>query len=210
MQHRGAWVGLLRLLRARVLSRPVAAEAVLQELGVEAEPDHDSEPDEFLCEVCGSWFDSLAGLHIHSAKSHGFSNEAFVKRFLDGSVCPVCTRDFRTRARAVQHLRLRDGRACKCRLALDSGDYPEVSPSARQAADRSDLLHGRRCRASGINPLAARGRGVLLAARTRECAWTLLPLEVCLLASLACFCCLGRRARFWLASSVQVSWLVGA
>ena len=66
------------------------------------------------------------------------------------------------RPRAVQHLRLRDGRSCTCRLALETGTFPEVSPESRRLADAADLVHGRRCRANGVNPLAARGRGCLL------------------------------------------------
>ena len=162
MGHSGTWNGLLKLLQQRVVSRPSSAESVLAEVGLEDSPDPVSDADEFLCDTCGSWFDSVAGLRIHKAKLHGNSNEGFVKRFLAGSICPVCEVDFFTRARAVQHLRLREVRACTCRLALEAGSFEEVSPESRRLADAADLLHGRRCRANGINPLAARGRGCLV------------------------------------------------
>ena len=145
-----------------MLSRPSTAEAVLADVGLDDNPEPLLDADEFLCETCGSWFESTGGLRIHEAHVHGHSNEGFVKRFLTGSKCPVCSVDFFSRARAVQHLRLRDGRACKCRLALEGGLFPEVSPESRRLADAADLLHARRCRAGGVNPLAARGRGCLL------------------------------------------------
>ena len=103
------------------------------------------------------------GPKLHRAKLHrdvpGASGEGFVKSFLAGSVCPVCQVDFVTRARAVQHLRLRDGRQCTCRWSLEAGLCQPVAPEVRAAADAADLLHGQVCRRSGVNPLAARGRG---------------------------------------------------
>ncbi len=94
---------------------------------------------------------------LHRARVHGAGAATSVKVDVAGSVCLVCPRDFRTRLRAVQHLRPHTDASGGCPAALLTGDYPVVLADARAAADVADRLRRRSCRARGVNLLGAAG-----------------------------------------------------
>ena len=71
---------------------------------------------------------------VHRAKMHGGGANNVVKQYVNGSVCPACHCDFRTRARLVQHLRPRPDAPCLCRAFALSGAVPLLSAAAAAVA----------------------------------------------------------------------------
>ncbi len=115
------------------------------------------EQDELLCGLCPASLPSLANVHANRARAHGVGAATAVKIFVAGSCCPICGRDFRSRLRAIQHLRARDDSSSSCRARVFAGEFAEVPLANRLIADELDRLHRRRCRAAGAHQLEAAG-----------------------------------------------------
>ena len=110
-------------------------------------PESDSE-DELLCATCGRWFSSLAGLRQHCAMVHQEGSAASrARQAVTGSVCPVCSDDYRSRIRVIRHM-LHGTAACVA--ACKAGDVPVPDPCLVAEADRLDQASRARRRKLGL------------------------------------------------------------
>ena len=105
----------------------------------------------FSCDECDAVYFTLRALRSHQMKAHQRRREA--RRYVLGSVCPVCKADFRSRPRVIQHLEVG---AKRCVLAWKLGTLVPFSDEAVAAADRLDCEHRRRCKREGRSHLAHR------------------------------------------------------
>ena len=116
-----------------------------------------SEDEGFLCGVCDAVFSTAAGANTHCGRVHRRGSIVSMKQYVLGSACPICLVDFRSRVRAVHHLRLRDDASNACRTAILGGAVPPADPAALAEADAIDKVARRAARAIGSAPLATRG-----------------------------------------------------
>ena len=103
----------------------------------------------FSCDECDAIYFTLRALRSHQMKAHQRRREA--RRYVLGSVCPVCKADFGSRPRVIQHLEVG---AKRCVLAWKSGTLVPSSDDAVAAADRLDCEHRRQCKREGRSHLA--------------------------------------------------------
>ncbi len=160
------WQTLLQAARRAVLADPKAAAAdmlacpLLAPCAVEEETE-DSDPEEHKCMLCGFVSSSAAGVNCHMAKAHpgrSGSDSAHMKKFVGSSVCPCCGVDFRTRLRAVQHLRHRGDSNNGCRDVSLGGKAPMLGDEVVAELALGDRRHPHACLRAGIHVLAAGGR----------------------------------------------------
>jgi len=67
------------------------------------------------CDKCVMKFSSEQSYALHQYKAHGIKNQ--MRRFIAGTFCPVCLRQFWTRERVVNHVRYRSF-VCKANLLI--------------------------------------------------------------------------------------------
>ena len=92
--------------------------------------------DEYLCDTCGKWFSTVAGLKQHGAMLHQQGTAASrARQAVTGSVCPVCSGDYRTRIRVIRHLL--HGTAACVQACID-GAMPVLPNDLVEEADRLD------------------------------------------------------------------------
>jgi hypothetical protein len=103
----------------------------------------------FACQECGKEFLSQRGLLCHGTHAHGRQRPS--APFVLGPICPGCGNDYRTRARAMEHV---ERGSARCRTAvLESGLVP-ADPVAVAAADDADRIRRRQARQAGLSELA--------------------------------------------------------
>ena len=103
----------------------------------------------FACAECGKQFPTQRGLLCHGTHAHGRKRPSAC--FVVTSVCPGCGNDYRTRARAMEHV---ERGSHRCRVAvLESGLAP-ADPALVAAADEADRVHRRQARQAGVSELA--------------------------------------------------------
>ena len=102
-------------------------------------------PDlEFLCPSCpagAKTWPTRAALCSHMMSKHGWRNPW--RQFVAGSCCPVCQKQFHTRARAVDHLA---HRAERCRQAIqqDPDLFPKLETDVQGKLDQQDQQERRK------------------------------------------------------------------
>ncbi len=159
----GAWKGMLRLARKTLLATPSAGRAVMNEcrplspIAARFARGNVSEDEGFLCGVCDAVFSTAAGANTHCGRVHRRGSIVSMKQYVLGSACPICLVDFRSRVRAVHHLRLRGDASNACRTAILGGAVLPADPAALAEADAIDKVARRAARATGSGPLATRG-----------------------------------------------------
>ena len=105
----------------------------------------------FVCTVCGKQFASQRGLMCHGTHAHGRQRPSAC--FVVTSVCPGCGNDYRTRARAMEHV---ERGSVRCRLAVVEGGMGLVphDPAVVAAADDADRMLRHQARKAGRSELA--------------------------------------------------------
>jgi hypothetical protein len=167
----GAWRGMLRLARKTLLDTPGAGRMVmvacrpLSPVAARCARGNVSEDEGFLCGVCDAVFSSAAGANTHCGRVHRCGSIVSMKQYVLSSACPICLVDFRSRVRAVHHLRLRDDANNTCRTAILNGAVLPASHAALAEADAEDKAIRRAASSIGSGPLATRG---LFAIRSDE------------------------------------------
>ena len=113
--------------------------------------DYDDElPDAFVtCEVCSRRFNSARALAVHRSRAHG--KKRLAPQLVDGSTCPACRTDFRTRLRRIHHL---EYSSPKRREVIASEVLPLSLERARELA-AIDASPRRRAKKAGVSFLAA-------------------------------------------------------
>ena len=168
-------LALLKLAAERVRRNSWEAKLVMDKCpllcagrdGDEGDACHSGD-DEHMCMLCGLALPSLTAANDHMARIHGCGHDTEVLPLCPDAVCPVCGTDFRSRLRVIAHLRARAtvqatagswrrGAAGACRALLLAGGYPRMSEAELLAANESDRLHRKACRAAGISVLSAGG-----------------------------------------------------
>ena len=86
--------------------------------------DYDDEVDDLpdalvTCEICSKRFISTRALAVHRSRAHG--KQRLAPRLVDGSTCPACLTDFRTRLRLIHHL---EYSSAKCLEVVTSEVHP--------------------------------------------------------------------------------------
>ena len=99
---------------------------------------------EFLCPSCpadAKTWPTRAALRSHMMSKHGWRNPW--RQFVAGSRCPVCQKQFHTRARAVDHLA---HRAERCRQAIqqDPDVFPKLETDIQAKLDQQDQQERRK------------------------------------------------------------------
>ena len=113
-------------------------------------------PDlEFLCPSCpagAKTWPTRAALRSHMMSKHGWRNPW--RQFVAGSSCPVCQKQFHTRARAVDHLA---HRAERCRQAIqqDPDLFPKLETDIQGKLDQHDQQERRKAVKQGKSWLTA-------------------------------------------------------
>ena len=92
-----------------------------------------------VCELCpeerARVFNTAKALRTHMMREHG--HRKMSRRFVAGTACPACGKDFGSRRKALDHL---EYRAARCRRTMEGGGLDELAPevvAALDAADRS-------------------------------------------------------------------------
>ncbi len=140
---------MLRLFAKFAAKHPARCEAFAIEAGYLASTEVPSAVDSgdgWMCGTCGREFGTPGGLAAHRARKHGYV--APERQCIVGSVCPVCSIDFRTRRRARIHARYG---AATCRAAFASGAVPLADAAAVAAADQQQAAAARAQKQSGID-----------------------------------------------------------
>jgi hypothetical protein len=99
----GAWAGLLRHARKRLMSCPDAGQRVMQEcqpLAHNESQEEASEVEGFLCGSCDAVFATAEVANTHRGRVHRIGTMVSIKEFVTSSCCPVCGKDFSSRLRA--------------------------------------------------------------------------------------------------------------
>ena len=99
---------------------------------------------EFLCPSCpagAKTWPTRAALRSHMMSKHGWRNPW--RQFVAGSCCPVCQKQFHTRARPVDHLA---HRAERCRQAMqqDPDLFPKLNTDIQRKLDQQDQQERRK------------------------------------------------------------------
>jgi transposase-like protein len=145
-EHTEKWKQIVALFLQRVAAKPgraLALEAVNLELPVERKVQ---------CDLCDMTFETPAALQVH--KRHKHQHRARERDLVTGSVCAVCGNDYRTRFRAIQHLRS----VYACKAAVDRGDVPRRPQVEIDAADAVEgSKQGARSRLKGPHAHALAG-----------------------------------------------------
>jgi hypothetical protein len=109
----------------------------------------------FACEVCGAAYPSKQGLGLHRQRCFGYALP--IRTMAWGSRCPLCSVEFCSRLRLIQHLAY-DSKSCRTEFldgeplslpmevikALDKRDA-EGARADRRAGYPKDTLVCRRC-----------------------------------------------------------------
>ena len=98
-----AWVRLQPKLYSRAISKLWGAAAVLPAEQRDLLQVHSPPPASLVCPLCPFQAVCRTGLSGHLSHCHGA--RSLTRRLLEGTVCSVCCVDFRTRTRALRHLR---------------------------------------------------------------------------------------------------------
>ena len=149
-----AWRNQVRKFRGEALQDHARYQQIAAAVrGLAADDADDSEDAEWMCglDECFQVFQTHRALKLHQLHSHGVHKRAH--RFVAGSVCPECGRDWHTRARLIWHLERPGGRQA-CQLALQSGAWPELDQAVIEAADESERTARRERRRAGQSELA--------------------------------------------------------
>ena len=99
---------------------------------------------EFLCPSCpagAKTWPTRGALRSHMMSKHGWRNPW--RQFVAGSCCPVCQKQFHTRARAVDHMA---HRAERCRQAIqqDPDLFPKLETDIQGQLDQQDQQERRK------------------------------------------------------------------
>ena len=149
-----AWRNQMRKFRGEALQDHTRYQQIAAAVrGLAADDADDSEDAEWMCglDECFQVFQTHRALKLHQLHSHGVRKRAH--RFVAGSVCPECGRDWHTRARLIWHLERPGGRQA-CQLALQSGAWPELDQADIEAADAAERMARRERRRAGQSELA--------------------------------------------------------
>ena len=163
-QFPGAWKALLRRARQSLRKHPEAGRLVmvacrpLAPAAAGRAAEEASADEGFLCGVCDAVFTTAAGANTHRGRVHRCGSIVSMKPFVVSSVCPVCQVDFRSRVRAVHHLRWRADSHSVCRTAILDGAVLPASPAALAEADAADQATRRAARLLGSGPLTSGGQ----------------------------------------------------
>ena len=77
-------------------------------------------PDALVtCEICSKRFISTRALAVHRSRAHG--KKRLAPQLVDGSTCPACLTDFRSRLRLIHHL---EYSSPKCLEVVASVTFP--------------------------------------------------------------------------------------
>ena len=103
----------------------------------------------FACQECGKEFLSQRGLLCHGTHAHGRQRPSAA--FVLGPICPGCGNNYRTRARAMEHV---ERGSARCRTAVLEAGLVPADPVAVAAADDADRIRRRQARQAGLSELA--------------------------------------------------------
>ena len=110
------------------------------------------------CDVCQKSFDTVQKLNLHKFKAHNIKDPIY--RYINGTHCIVCMREFHTRTRLINHVRYRS-HVCRTNLLLGG---PLISWSQVEELDYEDQafkrdLHSKGARAHHVVAPAFRLQG---------------------------------------------------
>ena len=116
--------------------------------------DYDDEVDDLLDalvtrEICSKRFISTRALAVHRSRAHG--KKRLAPQLVDGSTCPACLTDFRTRLRLIHHL---EYSSPKC-LEVVASEVPPLSVERARELAAIDASQRRRAKKAGVSFLAA-------------------------------------------------------
>ena len=112
--------------------------------------DYDDEVDELpdalvTCELCSKRCISTRALAVHLSRAHG--KKRLAPQLIDGSTCPVCLTDFRTRLRLIHQL---EYSSPKCLEVVSFVVQPLSLERARELA-AIDASQRRRAKKAGVS-----------------------------------------------------------
>ena len=115
--------------------------------------DYDDEVDDLpdalvICEICSKRFSSARALAVHRSRAHG--KKRLAPQLVDGSTCPACLIDFRTRLRLSHHL---EYSSPKC-LEIVASEIPPLSLERARELAAIDASQRRRAKKGGVSFLA--------------------------------------------------------
>jgi len=103
---------------------------------------------EWFCPTCDITFKTKAALASHQAIVHGCRNQ--IRSLVATSVCPICSVQYHSRLRAVQHIQ----RSFGCKLSLLSGEVEPPTAEALAQADKDEQAWRVTCRRNGWSNLS--------------------------------------------------------
>ena len=111
--------------------------------------DYDDEVDDLLDalvtrEICSKRFISTRTLAVHRSRAHG--KKRLAPQLVDGSTCPPCLTDFRTRLRLIHHLEY---------SSVVASEVPPLSVERARELAAIDASQRRRAKKAGVSFLAA-------------------------------------------------------
>ena len=138
-----SWRGIIKEFLQNACGDCFSVPSCMVAASVEIDDD-----GEFLCIRCGQEFRTRCALAGHEAAFH--RKRRWSRAFVVSGVCPVCSTNFHSRARCMNHLE-RDSLVCR-QVALQGG-LPELSPAEQSVLDKEDAAHKACCRRLGISHL---------------------------------------------------------
>ena len=114
------------------------------------QPQLDHQPA-VKCPHCDQWFDTHAERQSHAASAH---KDRRIERFFIGAdaVCPICTKGYGTRIRAIRHL-CYSAVVCQRGFLYHQGE--PLHPETVKLLDAKDAAFISRCRKKGIGYMRA-------------------------------------------------------
>ena len=100
------------------------------------------------CEIWSKRFISTRALAVHRSRVHG--KKRLAPQLVDGSTCPACLTDFRTRLRLTHHLEY----SCPKCLEVVASVVPPLSLERARELAAIDASQRRRAKKAGISFLA--------------------------------------------------------
>ena len=110
-------------------------------------PEAPEAPGAVQCDYCPRVFSTAAKAHSHMVRAHGLRDD--YRNFIETSTCPVCLADFRTRFRALDHVKRR---SIRCRLHIDLGGVPCLPEARVRVLDREMASFRADCKRRGVQP----------------------------------------------------------